>query len=99
MTRKVEAITPRTDSEWPEDHPLRRRVQVADGNANPTLEVDGARVPAQYIICSFKGAVRIGAAKDDHDVDAVCGCGAALRKRASAAAHLTPICMTCWAAM
>ena len=65
MTRLPRVITPRTDAEWPPDHPLRRGSRVM---SNTEL----ARTPA-YLICALVGEHREPPPADDHDVEALDG--------------------------
>lgn len=94
MTIKIDVITPRTDAEWPPDHPLRQGKTVLTNEQIAKLP-PGSR----FLVCSIKGSERLPPADGDYDVDATCKCGAPLVHRASAPKGLTPICHVCWEAI
>lgn len=88
MTKFINAITTRTDAEWPADHPLR---QVS------RLLTNAAAEAADYLVCSNAGEERLPPAPDDHDVFATCcKCSTAVVHRASAPKGPAPICVRCW---
>jgi hypothetical protein len=81
------AITPRTDAEWPPDHPLRRISSVITNQAAAVADV---------LVCSLVGEPRLPPAADDHDVVASCiECHKLIVHRASAP-KLPPCCWFCW---
>lgn len=85
---KFHAITERTDSEWPADHPLRKVSSIIAPDAIGR---------AEFLCCSDAGDERLPPAVGDYDVAVVCSrCPAPLVKRASAPAGLKPICSRCW---
>ncbi len=86
--RLVNAITARTDAEWPQDHPMRRHVTVLTNEQVAKI--------GDFLVCSLAGEERIPPPADDADVAATCRCGAALVHRASAPGNLVPICPSCW---
>lgn len=90
MTRTVNVITPRTDAEWPVDHPLRRAI------AGVTTHAQSAR--ADFLICTRVGEERAPPPADDFDIEASCSsCGVGVKHRASAPKEPKRICLQCWA--
>lgn len=90
---KIQAITERTDREWPADHPLRAQSAVV---SNADI------VKAEFLICSVAGSERLPPAEGDHDEVCACSapfCGRELVRRASSPRHLKPICAPCWEAV
>lgn len=89
---KIQAITDRTDAEWPADHPLRSHALTA----TPELLAQ-----AKYLICDrADNPDHRPPPDDDFDVPCQCSkCGYGLLRRASAPRGLEPICTRCWAAM
>jgi hypothetical protein len=88
MPKFINAITARTDAEWPADHPLR---QVARVLTNAQAE------NADYLICSNAGTERLPPPPDDYEVfTTCCNCSTAIVHRASAPKGPAPICLGCW---
>jgi hypothetical protein len=87
------AITERTDSDWPQDHPLRKHVRQV-------LPDRGPRPPGvYYLICTMAGDERMPTPEDDRDIHTKCRCGNAIVHRASADPELIKVCPDCWRAM
>ena len=84
----IHAITERTDREWAPDHGLRQVSIVL-----PDAELDRA----EFLICSYVGGERLPPADGDSDVVRACSaCDISVVARASAPAHLKPLCQRCW---
>lgn len=87
--KTINAITPRTDAEWPQDHPLRAVSRVMTPH-----EVSKLRA---YLVCSIVGEPRLPPAPDDEDVTTECSlCPREIVHRKSAPKKLNPICWRCW---
>lgn len=92
--KPVHVITPRTDAEWPQDHPLRSVVQVM-----AEIEIRKLRRGEAVLVCSIEGEPR-HPPEGDTDVFTTCAwCPAKIVHRASAPKNLTPICHVCYGAL
>lgn len=91
MARTIQVITPRTDAEWPADHPLRKVARVVASVVSDR---------ADFLICTIVGEDRTPPAEGDHDVSGSCfRCGMGIVWRASAPSVPKRICWRCWEAL
>lgn len=88
--KPIQAITPRTDAEWPKDHPVR---QIA---SRVMTDREAERLGG-YLVCTVIGEPRLPPAPDDADIEGECMlCPRGIIYRRSAPKKLKRVCWRCW---